>query len=63
MARRWPRGFLHCPISGKPIKGEDEYTTRPLRRADLVFNGLPMALAGGVDEELNELPQSKPAIC
>ena len=46
----------HCFISGKPIKGEDEYHYYAFCDGpDLVFNGLPMALAGGVDEELNEL--------
>ena len=46
----------HCFISGKPIKGEDEYHYYAFCDGpDLVFNGLPMALVGGVDEELNEL--------
>jgi len=46
----------HCLISGKPIEGEDEYHYYAFCDGpDLVFNGLPMALAGGVDEELNEL--------
>ncbi len=46
----------HCLISGKPIEGEDEYHYYAFcDGSDLVFNGLPMALAGGVDEELNEL--------
>ena len=39
----------HCLISGKPIKGEDEYHYYAFCDGpDLVFNGLPMALAGGV---------------
>ena len=46
----------HCLISGKPIEGEDEYHYYAFCDGpDLVFNGLPMALAGGVDEELNGL--------
>ena len=46
----------HCLISGKPIEGENEYHYYAFCDGpDLVFNGLPMALAGGVDEELNEL--------
>ena len=50
----------HCLISGKPIEGEDEYHYYAFCDGpDLVFNGLPMALAGGVDEELNELLSQK----
>jgi len=50
----------HCLISGKPIEGEDEYHYYAFCDGpDLVFNGLPMALAGGVDEELNELLSRK----
>ena len=50
----------HCLISGKPIDGEDEYHYYAFCDGpDLVFNGLPMALAGGVDEELNELLSQK----
>ena len=50
----------HCLISGKSIKDEDEYHYYAFCDGpDLIFNGLPMALVGGVDEELNGLLSRK----
>ena len=50
----------HCLVTGQPIAEADEYHYYAFCDGpDLVFNGLPLALAGSVDEELNELLSKK----
>lgn len=50
----------HCLVTGTPIaEAEDYHYYAVCDGPDLVFNGLPIALAGNVDEELNELLSQK----
>ena len=50
----------HCLVTGAPIAEAEEYHYYAFCDGpDLVFNGLPIALAGNVDEELNELLSQK----
>ena len=50
----------HCLVTGAPITEAEEYHYYAFCDGpDLVFNGLPLALAGSVDEELNELLSKK----
>ena len=50
----------HCLVTGQPIAEADEYHYYAFCDGpDLVFNGLPLALAGSVDEQLNELLSKK----
>ena len=50
----------HCLVTGAPIAEAEEYHYYAFCDGpDLVFNGLPIALAGNADEELNELLSQK----
>jgi len=52
--------LTHCLVTGAPIAEADEYHYYAFCDGpELVFNGLPIALAGNVDEELNELLSQK----
>ena len=50
----------HCFITGRPVTGADEHHIYAFCDGpDLIFNGLPMAIVGDVNEELNELLSQK----
>lgn len=50
----------HCFITGKPVEESDEHHIYAFCDGpDLVFSGLPMAIVGDVNEELNELLSQK----
>ena len=50
----------HCLITGRPVDEADEHHIYAFCDGpDLIFNGLPMALVGDVNEEMNELLSQK----